>query len=117
MLAIFVLLLNAWTLLAPFALAASADSAPACCRRNGKHHCMSAMSGTAVSTDNGPVLRSQSSKCPYNSETARPGFVAKLAVSTTSTLHSSTEALVAATESAQAEFHSAGSISPRGPPA
>jgi hypothetical protein len=116
-LAIFVLAVNAWSLLVPLALAASADSTPACCRRNGKHHCMSAMSGTAVFTDNGPMLRSQSSKCPYNSETARPGFVAKVAVSSTSTLHSPSEFFVPRTESARLESYSTGSISPRGPPA
>ncbi len=117
LLAIFVLALNAWGLLAPFALAASADSTPACCRRNGKHHCMSGMSATAVSSEGVPILRSQFSKCPYGSETARPGFVARIAISATSTVHSPSEFFVAPTKSAQVSSHPAGSISPRGPPA
>ena len=38
---------------------------PACCRRNGQHHCM--MSGQVALPDHAPQLRSAPEKCPYTS--------------------------------------------------
>jgi hypothetical protein len=68
-----VLSVMAWSLLAPMALAATGAGAPSCCRRNGKHHCMSGMSDTvAVSTDSLPGFRANSPVCPYRWQTATP---------------------------------------------
>jgi hypothetical protein len=44
-----VIAVMAWSFVGPAALAATGWDAPACCRRNGKHHCMSGTS--AVSTE------------------------------------------------------------------
>jgi hypothetical protein len=48
------------------ALFASADSSvPACCRRDGKHHCaMSGMDQDAAPLS-GPAMAASSAKCPY----------------------------------------------------
>jgi len=57
LIASFVLSLMAWSLAAPVAMAASGTAIPACCRRNGKHHCMSGMSDMgAMLTDDAPVF-------------------------------------------------------------
>jgi hypothetical protein len=60
----------AWSLVAPAAMGAG-TAAAACCRRNGKHHCASGMSGMAgVSTDDLPSFRANSPDCPYRSQIA-----------------------------------------------
>jgi hypothetical protein len=63
-LAIILLAGFSFPLIAPlFASGPSEASLPACCRRNGKHHCMmtSAMTGETSSRD-----RSVAEKCPYS---------------------------------------------------
>lgn len=46
---------------------------PACCRRNGKHHCMMSMNERAkLATDNSPQLRAPAEKCPYNPSVLAP---------------------------------------------
>jgi hypothetical protein len=52
-------------------------SRPACCRRDGKHHCMSAdMDGNASSTQSGTRLTAAmvSERCPYGAK-ALPGSI------------------------------------------
>jgi hypothetical protein len=68
----------AWSFVAPIALALTTDSTPACCRRNGKHHCMSGMTGMMVSGENVPVFRAFLACCPFRSTIATPSSVGQL---------------------------------------
>jgi hypothetical protein len=61
-LAAMLVLVFSGPLLAPLLTAAPDDSAlPACCRRNGKHHCMMAM---MMGEDSGHPVAAE--KCPYS---------------------------------------------------
>lgn len=63
--AIFVLFHVAWGTLSPVAIASTATIA-ACCRRNGKHHCVSGMSTMpSASDDTRLVIRSSENTCPH----------------------------------------------------
>ena len=63
-LAIFVLLVTACSAVAP-AFAAVIVGTPACCRRDGKHHCQGAMSGMGdMASDRAPQLRALAPACP-----------------------------------------------------
>lgn len=62
------------SLLAPTALAWLAKPIPACCRRGGKHHCTSSMSGIP---DDGPGFRTIGERCPYRSLKPSPGTTAQ----------------------------------------
>ena len=73
-----VLSVTAWSFMAPMALALTGADKPACCRRNGKHHCMSGMSGISASDSNSPVFRALPSCCPYRSEVATQPLAASL---------------------------------------
>jgi hypothetical protein len=112
----FVLCVLAWWFLAPLALAVTADTTPACCRRNGMHHCMSGMSGMSTSTDPLPAFRSQATYCPYRSEMGVPGFVARLEASTDSVPHVPSGILIASIVSCAFDLRWLGPTSPRAPP-
>ena len=90
----FVLCIVAWTCVAPLALASAGNSTPACCRRNGKHHCMSGMSGMMVSDEKGPVFRAFPSCCPFRSTIATPSSAGQL-VGTLTTAHFSPSTILA----------------------
>jgi len=62
--AIVLLALFSFSLIGPELLSADSDSTlPACCRREGKHHC-AAMSGSGQTSSTGPSFRS-GGKCPF----------------------------------------------------
>jgi hypothetical protein len=67
-----VLSIVAWSFLVPTTLEATAAAASACCRRNGKHHCVSTgTSGSVgISSHALPGFRAKSSHCPYRSKIA-----------------------------------------------
>ncbi len=49
-----------------FALTPKGDAnLPACCRRNGKHHCMMSMAERAQSLDDKARIEAPKDKCPY----------------------------------------------------
>jgi|SRR5580704_1522277 hypothetical protein len=63
----FVLSAMGWSLVAPIALAATATAVQACCRRDGKHHCMSAIAvASGTSGDDKLTIRGSQSSCPYS---------------------------------------------------
>jgi len=43
----------------------SPNDLPACCRRNGKHHCMMSMSERSQIADRAPAFSTPAEKCPY----------------------------------------------------
>ncbi len=72
-LAIFAVLLVGCSSVAPLALAAAVDETPACCRRDGKHHCQSGMADMAgMSSDSASGLRATVPACPHRSPIAAP---------------------------------------------
>jgi hypothetical protein len=63
-LAIFLLVGFSFPLIAPlFTSGPSEASLPACCRRNGKHHCMMSAAMMGQIESGGPTI---SEKCPYS---------------------------------------------------
>jgi hypothetical protein len=65
-LAHLVLLVTLWSYVAPAALGASEADLPACCRGNGKHHCMmSSMAQSSVAQPAGVAFSANSPQCPY----------------------------------------------------
>lgn len=65
--ATFVLSAIGWSLVAPIALVATATAVQACCRRDGKHHCMSAISDAlGMSNDGKLAIRVSQTTCPYS---------------------------------------------------
>jgi hypothetical protein len=73
-LAVLLLVLFNFSLIATFALADSEAKLPECCRRAGKHHCstMGSMTMQASSLEDGmhgssgPAVRPNAGKCPYS---------------------------------------------------
>lgn len=59
------------SVLAPLVVSFQQSSVPACCRRNGKHRCMMAMSGISTLPDSGTTLRNATPDCPYRSHPSR----------------------------------------------
>jgi hypothetical protein len=53
-----------FSLITPFLFAESRSELPACCRRNGKHHCMMSQTGAAGSS--GVAFRAEPEKCPVS---------------------------------------------------
>jgi hypothetical protein len=80
---------TAWSFGGPLALGVSGAAASACCRRDGKHHCMSEASGAAgISSDAFPSFRAKPPECPYRSLTAAPTGVAHPRIPAVSQLQS-----------------------------
>jgi hypothetical protein len=63
-LASILLALLSFPLMAPLLVADTDSNLPACCRRNGKHHC-SMMPMAARESSLGPVARAIQPRCPY----------------------------------------------------
>ncbi len=58
--------------LAPLAMASISDPVPACCRKDGKHHCNMGTSRLDASRDGQPRLRTQAPDCPFRSQQGVP---------------------------------------------
>jgi len=109
-----VIAVMAWSFVGPAALAATGRDAPACCRRSGKHHCMSGTS--AVSPDGLASLRAGPSDCRYRSQIATPTGVPRAQSPTISALELPFLALLLAVESRLSDSRLATCNSQRGPP-
>lgn len=60
---ISLLMIFSWMLIAPFFAPDAEASLPACCRRNGKHHCTMRMMGRNAGNQKG--FSTVTEKCPY----------------------------------------------------
>lgn len=112
--ATFLLLLVAWGSVVPLAIAAAADPIPACCRKDGAHHCQMGMRN--VAQDGAAHFRAQLPDCPFRTQHAVPAVAAVLPWNTTSvSLHASSDPAFSAYRFLVASpiF---GSVSQRGPP-
>jgi len=61
-------LLLAAPVLLPFAQVGAASAMPACCRRNGNHHCANSALGQTLTGEDGPSgpeVRNPVPRCPY----------------------------------------------------
>jgi hypothetical protein len=115
-LASFVVGVLLWGFVAPPALAVTTDTAPACCRRNRKHHCLSGTARNGASNDRSPSLRGDASRCPYHAQLVARSFPARphVAAAFVSALLSS--GLLLVHDAASKKTLSASSLRPRGPP-
>src|SRR6266446_1830183 len=114
----FVLSVTVWSLLAPLAFGVTGTAPSACCRRNGKHHCMSGTSGmSGMSTDDLSGLRANSSDCPYRSQLATRSDIAQPQVPAVSALRRPSTSFVAVVDSLVFEASLVTCNSQRGPPA
>ena len=104
------------SLLAPLALCFQQSSVPACCRRNGKHHCMSGMSAITASNDKAPAFRTIPSRCPFRSTVATLVPVAQARVGQTSTCIPPSAILSQGPESFSLSFDDHFPFFQRGPP-
>jgi hypothetical protein len=104
----------AWSFVAPLALALTKSAPASCCRRNGKHHCMSGIAG--VTAGDLPAFRTIPSCCPYRSQTATTSVVFALETSGSTAYYFPSEVLLVPTDSAVVVFGSHSSITQRGPP-
>jgi hypothetical protein len=113
-----VLAVTAWSFVAPMAWAAVSSDTPACCRRDGKHHCMSGTSGMAgISGDGVLSFRATTSGCPYRSQAATPTGVADPQHTTVSARKQSPTNLLPAANSCTFKSRSVSCNFQRGPPA
>ena len=62
--------LFSFELIAPALLASAASDLPACCRRNGKHHCAMADMDGSGGMPAGPSLKALQPKCTFFPKTA-----------------------------------------------
>ena len=69
LLSTFVLFAIGWGVLIPAALNAVGNVTQACCRRNGKHHCVSGVAGVSAETS-GASLSGTVSACPHHSHSS-----------------------------------------------
>src|SRR6267143_4253709 len=115
--ALFVLSVTVWSFLAPLAFGITGTAPSACCRRNGKHHCMSGTPGlSGMSTDDLPDLRANSSDCPYRSQIATRSDIAQPQAPAVSTLRRPSTSLVAVADGLVFEPSLVTCNSQRGPP-
>jgi len=113
-----VLSVMAWSFVAPMASALTGTDVPACCRRDGKHHCMAGMSGMSATSTDGPFsFRSSSSVCPYRSRIAAPAGLAHPQSPVDSTLQPPLATVIAIVDCVSFESRLTTSNSQRGPPA
>ena len=110
----FVLGVLAWSFFAPLALALTTTAPAWCCRRNGKHHCMSAASDAA--NDQQPALRTVPSRCPYRSQIATTTLVVSLEAPRTTAHHIQSDVLPVETDCLLVDSCSHSRITQRGPP-
>lgn len=114
-LASLVIAVMAWGFVGPAALAVTGRDALACCRRNGKHHCMSGTS--AVSTDGLASFRARPSDCRYRLQIATPTGEPRAQSPTISSLELPFVSLLLAADSRLSDSRLATCNSQRGPPA
>jgi hypothetical protein len=117
--AILVLSIVAWSFLVPATLEAStAAGASACCRRNGKHHCVSRTSGSVgISSHALPSFRAKSSYCPYRGKIGTPTGEARPQSPEVSALQTRSTGAIAVVDDLLSDSRLFTFNSQRGPPA
>ena len=60
--------------LLPLVIAASGDTTPVCCRKDGKHHCQMSMASQESSPDGMAHIRGSASNCPFHQQVGRLTF-------------------------------------------
>jgi hypothetical protein len=64
-----------FTLIGPVLFARQESKLPACCRKDGRHHCSMANMGASSSESSGPNLQAANSRCPvYPSNGVAPAM-------------------------------------------
>jgi hypothetical protein len=110
----FLLGLVAWAFVAPLALALTTSAPASCCRRDGKHHCVSAVAGMAAGDQ--PVFGTIPSRCPYRSQSAKTTVVVAFEAPGTAAYYSPSQVLRVRTDSRVVDSGSHARVTERGPP-
>ena len=110
----FLLGVLAWSFVAPLAVALTTNTPAMCCRRDGKHHCMSGMADMAAADQ--PSFRTIPSRCPYSSQIATTTVAVALEASRTTAYYSPSEVLAVRTDSLVVDSGAHSRITQRGPP-
>jgi hypothetical protein len=113
----FVLSVVAWGCLGPLALPATGNSTPACCRRNGKHHCAGDIPAWLASSDGTPSFRANPPDCPFRSQIATPTSLAQPQHQAASTLLLPSASFISMADFPFLSTCDAASDRQRGPPA
>jgi hypothetical protein len=103
-----------------FALTTKSEAnLPACCRRNGKHHCMMSMAERAQSLDDKPRIEAPKDKCPYAPATVAVSHHPTDGVATASAIYAELVSLPSVRPQTESKRRIAQdrSRSKRGPPA
>src|ERR1700738_3539894 len=116
-LASFVLSVMACSFAAPIALGVTGTAAPACCRRNGKHHCTGTSDIAGTSADDLPSFRVNSSDCPYRRQIGAPTGIAQPQSQAVSAVQPPSASFVSGVDSLAFNSLLATCNSQRGPPA
>ena len=112
----FVLALIAWGSIAPMAIASVSDPVPACCRKDGKHHCNMGASRLDASQDGQPRLRAQAPDCPFRSQHGVSTIAVVLPSHSNFATQLSASARLLFSRSVILSSLAFGSVSERGPP-
>jgi hypothetical protein len=108
----------AWSYAAPAALAITEINTPACCRREGTHHCKAGMPGAQAEPGEAePGIRANPPACPFRSAIAAPTGAAQPRSLTLAGLSPPTEGVAAIAAWRSIELLPLTSNWERGPPA
>jgi len=110
------LALIAWGFLAPMAMASVSDPVPACCRKDGKHHCNMGTSRLDISRDGQLNLRAQAPDCPFRSYQGVTSIAVALPLNSDFATQLFVSARLLFPGSVPLTSPAFGSISERGPP-
>jgi hypothetical protein len=113
----FALCVVAWSFVAPVALGVTETATPACCRRNGKHHCTGTSGIAGMSADDLPSFRVNSPDCPYRSRIGTPTTIAQPQSQAVSALQPPSASFFPGVARLSFDSRLGASNSQRGPPA
>jgi hypothetical protein len=116
LLSTFVLFAIGWGVFYPTALNTVGNVTQACCRRNGKHHCMSGAAGVVAETT-GASLSAAFPACPHHSHSSLLAGAARLESNPSLVLHLPTARLLSLREVLFPGSRGKIRHSERGPPA
>lgn len=112
----FTLLVMAWTCVAPAYAWASTTAVPACCRRDGMHHCMALEQMASPASSRQPAFDRHCQGCPFSAQITPPAFADILQLRGLLATRLRVAAIALFDNAQVSDFDSAFLRSPRAPP-